>query len=525
MSTPTKTRNKAAQQAFEKFIWLLENEERVKDAVISAPLLNEHGLFDGKFPGLEMAREWFEIVEPLLYEYMLRFESAKIEGKALIIAKGITAASYSAQVNSEQAYRRYLRTGEIGEGEYKLLPQKMAVARWNSRTQNRVEIGGVTYEDWIEAKDVFEAAGLQVEKRIQMAPENLDAEDGPMTPGLSYERILEAVERWDALCATAPGRKRGRSVAENLSRAQVASKVRMTQMQVRLAKAQERRKLLETQPNLKDPMIVCAANTRIRLRNASPLNEFNRVQITRMPERAKLQGKKLKSSHAVGVRMVDVKREWMFTGQRYGVLLDQIEEGDGLVYQAPEEDFPFPAQVFEGEVYAWSDHTSKHNAPYTKGRRGLGRLTLPGEIVNNLLERRYREQPLGYTELVKRMQPKYGTGEAPKLYYLGPRTGNLYPAKFIRKAKFLKAALPERLKDSEYAKYLTKEAVLALLLKEPPYTLFETFDLPYRFPERMMQGRDERLIVCLEDELVNVLPDEERMVRADLHRYLELLGA
>jgi hypothetical protein len=126
-----------------------------------------------------------------------------------------------------------------------------------------------------------------------------------------------------------------------------------------------------------------------------------------------------------------------------------------------------------------------------------------------------REREKILKRLMKDVGEKYRPGAEPKTYYLGHRTGNLYPAKFLHYVDYLMTSkeLPE---GSKYAPFVTNETVLAQLLYEDPYVpeAHRTEELKYRPPSRT-------LILCFEDELVNIVPGLERMRRADLHRYIE----
>ena len=142
-------------------------------------------------------------------------------------------------------------------------------------------------------------------------------------------------------------------------------------------------------------------------------------------------------------------------------------------------------------------------------------------MVLRYLERRYREMKGSDADKMRMMGSKYRLGEEPKTYYLGHRTGNLYPAKFIRYAEHFRKYLPE---NSKYGRLVTEETVLAQLLDEPPYCPFEEFALEYRLPENLKAPPNQAMILCFEDELVTVPQGkrgEQRMERAELHRYIE----
>ena len=112
------------------------------------------------------------------------------------------------------------------------------------------------------------------------------------------------------------------------------------------------------------------------------------------------------------------------------------------------------------------------------------------------------------------MGNKFPAGTEPKLYLLGPRTGNLYPANFISYGDHLGEYLPDELRK-RYGYLFTSETVLALLLRQAPY-------LPQGQKKQFTYlPPGERLVICFEDELMNILQGQELMRMADLHRYLE----
>ena len=95
-------------------------------------------------------------------------------------------------------------------------------------------------------------------------------------------------------------------------------------------------------------------------------------------------------------------------------------------------------------------------------------------LIVKSLERRRRERVDARgrswsTEMkLREMGDKFPVGTEPKLYLLGPRTGNLYPANFISYGDHLGEYLPDELRK-RYGYLFTSETVLALLLRQAPY--------------------------------------------------------
>lgn len=217
------------------------------------------------------------------------------------------------------------------------------------------------------------------------------------------------------------------------------------------------------------------------------------------------------------LRKVEVKQEWEEPARVYGLLLEPVKEADGReAYTVPDGDLLFAEEVFDKDLLerpspmlGWF---GTRNMLTKWGKSKQDKRSITGVV--RTLERRRREAPGTDREKMRRMGEKFPPGTEPKTYVFGVRTGNLYPAKFIRYIGHLKKELPEY---SKYRAVIGDETVLAELKYEDPYlpSVDEIGEaLVYKVPEK-------RLVICFEDELMTISSGEERMIRADLHRYFE----
>ena len=526
--------NKAAMAAFREFLASVREES--EDVVITSPVLNMKGHFDGLLPGLGYAEDWFEMMEPVLYEYLLKVPTSLLRGKALIIAEGIIESSYSHYEDSWKAYKNYRKTGKVGSGEYKLLSSKLIVVAQNDPSW--VTIEGERYDDWLGCKDADKGWGIPVilkpyDPALWIVPEDPLEDDSPMGPAFSYERLEELAHQWREHCRTAKPRKTPRKerALQRVEQVLQGAEREMQRFEKRIGV------LVGHGFDERDPYLVPAVRTRRKLKDTYPWpNKLPvRVNIPKMGERWRMEGAlKGGPEGATGrkaltrMRMAEVKERWRGAGHRWGVLLESIEEGAG--YGPPSEDFLLAEEVFDRTVLARPSPGLAETWPRNLlSRWGYGKKQKPPEMAIAWSLERWRKEKHGYDrffktedmnerdKILKRLMKdtgeKYRPGSEPKTYYLGPRTGNLYPAKFLHYVDYLSKELHE---ESKYRPFVTNETVLAELLYEDPYVpeAHRAEELRYRPPSGT-------LILCFEDELVNIVPGLERMRKAELHRYIE----
>lgn len=501
--------NKAAMRSFKKFV---EEARKESDHVrIFSNVLNTEGLFEGLFPQIEYAVEWFEIVEPLLYQYICRAPHALITGKVIIAAEGILETSYDHLSDPWKGYKAYLRTGKIKDGTYKVLAPKLLVGPY----KDPVVIDGEKYDDWLRVEGAD--TGWQYrdillsryDPALWVVPEDIDDDDSPMGPALSYESMQEAAGRWREVMASLPDRPSAREERRKLESERLAQK-RLKEAQ--LAREKRVKELEREGVDAGGKWIVPAVRIGRKLRKweGKKPKALIQVEIPRMAERARLLGVLPRMT----LRMVQIKEGWRLTGEQCGLLLDPND--DKTECTAPKEDFVFADAVFNEAALA---------APLQEVALGLSRNQLekpnrnsrirpPDKAFVLSLERRRRESELTIEEKIKEMGGKYLYGREPKTYYVGKRTGNLYRVKFLRYVGNLKPKAAEK-----YAELITQETVLAELLQKNPYIPMRGLEnAGLRLKYRPEAGRK---IICFEDELVNIVHGEEKMRLADLHRYLE----
>ncbi len=524
--------NKAARIAFEEFLEEVSKESQ--DVKIIAPVLNVEGDFDGlPEPDLNNALQWFEIVEPLLYDYIFQVPGAQIEGKAIIAAQGIVEASYMhleasyfESEGAEKAYQKYRRTGEIGDGIHKTLPPKLIVGPQKAP----VPIEGQEFDDWL----VVEAQGWNIQIILQKYSRDehlwkiLSDEDDPDSkkiPALSSEKLVKAAGQWKEYLLKFPPepvRRKGASEDRRPEYNAAAGALR-PKTPAQAERIEKRQQLLEERGiDERDPLAVCAVRTKKKFDNKELDSEAGetKIQIPRMPERARSLGKAPRRT----LRTVDVKKRWEATAKQCGLLLEPFysEQGDLIGYSPPLEDFLFADELFDRSVLSMPSPEIEglwpRNVLTKPDRRKKDRK--PDLLIVKSLERRRREKkdargrPWSTEMKLREMGTKFPLGTEPKVYLLGPRTGNLYPAKFISYGEHLGDYLPGEFRK-RYGHLFTSETVLALLLRQPPY-------LPQGQKKQFTYlPPGERLVVCFEDELMNILQGQELMRMADLHRYLE----
>jgi hypothetical protein len=501
--------NKAAMRSFRKFI---EEARKESDHVrIFSKVLNTEGLFEGLFPQIEYAVEWFEIVEPLLYQYICRAPHALITGKVIIAAEGILETSYDHLSDPWKGYKAYLRTGKIKDGTYKVLAPKLLIGPY----KDPVVIDGEKYDDWLRVEGA--ATGWQYkdillsryDSALWVVPENPDDDDSPMGPALSYECMQEAAERWREVRASLPDRPSPREERRRLEGERLAQ---MRLKKAQLAREQRVKELEREGVDSKGKWTVPAVRIGQKLRKweGKKTKALLQVEIPRMAERARMLGRLPRMT----LRMVQIKEEWRLTGEHCGLLLEPND--DKTECTAPKDDFVFADAVFNEAAL---------DAPLQEVALGLSRNQLekpnrnkkmrpPDKAFILSLEKRRRESEQPIEEKIKEMRGNYLYGREPKTYYIGKRTGNLYRVRFLKYVGHLKPKASEK-----YADLITQETVLAELLPKNPY-------LPLRGLENAelrLKYRPEagRKILCFEDELVNIVHGEEKMQLADLHRYLE----
>ncbi len=538
--------NKAAHKAFKEFIRSVGQE--AEDVRIIAPVLNAEGSFDGlPLPDLYSATDWFEIVEPLLYGYLFKVPGALIEGKAIIAAEGIIEASFFHLENPEQEYSNYKKTGEISSGQYKLLSSKLVVGP----QKEPLLIEGEEFDDWLELRTG--GTGWSIPIILKPYDEALwlvqdeDDPDATPSPALASEKLEEAAKRWRQFCETAPRIQR-RAAAKLLRDEREAARGRMSKDKIAQRRQLRRAYRLEVlaarridRIDLKDPLLVCAVRTKKKFENRE-LDEGSpavQVKITRMAERARSLGLAPKR----GLRTVTVHKQWEGPAKECGLLLEpqykgaqykgaqykgaqykgeQYQVNELPVYSAPKGDFLFADEFFDENVLDMP-------SPLIAGLWSRNQLTKPDKrkrdkkpdlLIARSLERRRRDKvdarkrPLSVEKKLREMGDKYPLGTEPRTYLIGAKTGNLYPAKFVRYGDHLQKYLPSEFR-AEYGHLFTDETVLARLLRQEPYSAGTDK------PSFIYLPPEERLVVCFEDELVNVVRGQERMKMADLHRYLE----
>lgn len=517
--------NKAAMAAFRAFLAAVREE--AEDVIITSPVLNMKGHFDGLLPGLGYAEDWFEMMEPVLYEYLLKVPTSLLRGKALVIAEGIIESSYSHYEDAWKAYNNYRKTGKVGSGVYKPLSSKLIVVAQNDPSW--VTIEGEKYDDWLGCKDADNGWGIPVilkpyDPALWIVPEDPLEEDSPMGPAFSYERLEELANQWREHCRAAKPRTTPRK-ERSLQRVEQVLQGAEREMQ----RFEKRIGVLSGYGfDERDPYLVPAVRTRRKLKDTYPWpNKLPvRVNIPKMGERWRMEGATGRKA-VTRMRMAEVKERWREAGHRWGVLLEKA--GDGRNDEAPSEDFLLAEDVFDRATLARPAPGIMGYQRNTLSRWGYGKKQKPPEMAIARSLERWRKEKHGVDRffktdnlkerdrilkrLMKDTGEKYLPGSEPKTYYLGPRTGNLYPVKFLHYVGYLSKELPE---GSKYQPLVTNETVLAELLHEDPYVpeAHRAEELKYRPP-------DNKLILCFEDELVNIVPGLERMRRADLHRYLE----
>jgi hypothetical protein len=514
--------NQAAHRAFDAFLNAVAQE--AEEVRILAPVLNAEGAFDGlPHPDLESARSWFEIVEPLLYAYLFKVPGALIEGRAINAAEGLTEASFFHLEDPQKAYSVYEKTGQIGDGQYKLLSSKLVVGP----QKEPVVIEAEEFDDWLELKAGAAGWGLPIilrpyDEQLWLVPDEDDPDTAP-APALAPETLEEAANRWRLVCETRPPRTH--RAARRRRDEWAGAQGRIRQGRIEEARQQRRAHRLEIVAkhgqDLRDPLLVCAVRTKKKFENKELSKDApaSQTKVPRMAERARALGEEPKRR----LRIVNVKHRWEVTAKECGLLLEPRDsKGELIGFEAPPEDVLFADEIFDENVLEMPSPLiaglwSRNHLTKPDGRKKDRK---PDLFVARSLERRRRDRvdargrPWSVERKLKEMGDKYPKGAEPRTYLLGARTGNLYPVKFIRYAEHLQAYLPEEFRE-KYGHLFTDETVLARLLRQAPYVP-EGRRLPFVYlPQR------ERLVVCFEDELVNVVQGQERMKLADLHRYLE----
>ena len=500
--------NPLAKATFDLF--LDEVFREAKTAIIRAPILDHDGLFDGLAPDLNGASDWFDLVEPVLYDYLLKVPGAEIEGRAIIVAYGIIEASFYHLENADKAYAAYKRTGEIGEGEYKLLSTRLAVGP----QKDLITVDGREYDDWLVLRAAWDGLMTPVADRMKMILKDEDDPDSELVPALAFEELKELAEKWMVIRKESENAEK-RFVPrqeKDLHKLKESFDKRMELMQKRSEVLQKRR--LEP-PGNKDPFDVPGYRTWHKLnRQGTTIQETGmKVVIPVMAERARLAGKKPKAY----LKMADAKGSWLSVGKRCGLLLEpeQRSERGEVVYTAPEGDLLLADEVFSEEALSIPDPGINGISRNDLKKWGKGKSIRRSRLmILATLERRYREEKISESAMMSKMGEKYRKDEEPKLYVVGKKTGNLYPAMYIRYIWHLAEYLP---KGSKYLKLITRETVMAELRNELPYihsSIGKKFEHPYRLPRSLK-------VLCFEDELVMIQPGTERMRPADLHRYLE----
>lgn len=480
--------NKAATKVFAEFVKAAFREN--PNFQIIVPMLGEDVYISPI--GYANAMDWFEVMGPALEEYIAGEQETNIGDKAFILAKD---------------YGTYIDAGNYTSLSY--LDARLAVVP----KENIVVIDGAWYDEWLY---------LSTDRTLEVYSKIPQGDEGPLMSDQERHRLARECDELPAMFPVEiqPDKDIWRipqtRIFEKLRRyaSQKDGEIRWKRVEkygmkvVNVPYKTGTYNELVTNLSVKLPRFVCREQARIG-------RETRRLMTIDRRGNDVFSEKEVRPTLVKGV----LKDEWLFAARKWGIAGNVLrEEGNLVVLEAPKQDFRLMEEVFEGQI-ADTPSPVEYYARNSSTDPEL-RLQYAEQSLVRKVEREVKRGISREKAIKRNLKPRFAQGEEPRIYLLGKKTGNLYPARFIRYVGHMKELLkPGSMKWRE----ITKRSVLVEVLDEVPWMpvgadsieVMEEGNTEYKVEYRVCKGA---LALTYEDELVTV--EGERMRPAELHRFM-----